>query len=200
MAGVCVAFGACSLYDDMSNAPWEEGAGDPFSYIDATNYSQWVYLNLRDGTVTPMSYDEEGLPEEWTFALHRYDCKTNGGAALETGFTSLDELRAALVAGSYSVRDKAFVEDTEDSIAIDMSHMMDSLLIYAPSMLNKELGKWLDVDISVMPPIYTPSGRTYIIRTREGEYAAVLFTGFTNPYYYDAKGYISFSCIYPLDL
>ncbi len=201
LVGVCAVLSACDLYDDMSKMPTDGNTDNSFAYIDATDYAQWIYLNLENGTSLALPYDDEAnVPDEWTFALHRYDCKTNGGAALETGFSSLDALQAAIGDSSYSIPKDGYVEDTPDSIAIDMSHMMDSVLIYAPSMRNNELSKWLDVDISVMPPIYTPSNRVYIICTREGVMGAVRFTGFSNPYYYDAKGYISFDYLYPIGL
>ncbi len=199
--GVCMALIACDVYDDMSLMPQSENGDGSFSYIDATDYKQWIYLNLEDGTGVTLEYDDTlNIPEQWTFALHRYDCKTNGGAAMETEFGSLEELQTALNGGEYSFAQSQFVPDTQDSIIIDMSHMMDGWLEYAPAMLNKEMGKWLDVDTSEMPPIYTASNRVYIICTREGTYAAVRFTAYSNPFYYDAKGYILFDYLYPLEI
>ncbi len=191
---------SCNLYDDMSKMPQTGGGDGRFSYVDATSYTQWVYLNLEDGSCVALAYnDSTDIPEEWTFALHRYDCKTNAGAAMETAFGSLEEMEEAMRQGTFSPENGQYVQDSPDSIYIDLSQMLDSVLVYAPSMVNKELSKWLDVDISGMPPIYTPSHKVYVIRTKEDEYVAVLFTSFSNPYYYDAKGYISFSYIYPLD-
>ncbi len=201
LLGVCATLVACDVYDDMSQMPQSEGGDGSFSYLDATSYTQWIYLNLEDGTGVTLEYDDTlNIPEQWTFALHRYDCKTNGGTAMETEFGSIDALVAALRGGEYAFSQSQFVADTQDSITIDMSHMMDGWLEYAPSMVNKELGKWLDVDTSEMPPIYTPSDRAYIICTREGTYAALRFTAFSNPFYYDTKGYISFDYLYPLEI
>ena len=39
---------------------------------------------------TPTEGQEE--PEEWTLAVHRNNVRTNGGAVLETSYTSMDEL------------------------------------------------------------------------------------------------------------
>ncbi len=197
---LCAVLFSCELYDDRTLMPTDSG-DNSFSYVDATDYAQWVYLNLEDGTSVALEYnDEADIPEEWTFALHRYDCKTNGGTACETEFSSLEALEKALSEGTFSVKGGDYVADVEDSIYIDLSHMIDSVVVYAPSLVNKELSKWMDLDLSFMPPIYTPSGRVYIICTRQGVYGAIRFTGYSNPYYYDAKGYISFDYIYPLEV
>lgn len=35
---------------------------------------------------------EQGAPSEWTLAIHRNNVRTNGGAVLETSYTSMDQL------------------------------------------------------------------------------------------------------------
>lgn len=187
------------IYDDPENMPVEEKE-NAYSYIDCTDYKTWVYLNLADGSQTSVAYDDtEGIPAEWTFAMHRYDCKTNGGSAYETDFTSIDELSAAIEAGTFTIPDaSAFTADVDSKVTIDMSHMMEGYLDYAESKVNEVLGRWLDVDTSQMPPIYTPSGKVYLIRAADGEVAAVDFTEYSNPQKYNTKGYISFEYIYPI--
>ncbi len=197
---ICAALVSCDIYDEMPQMPVGDSGDSSYTYIDATSYTQWIYLNLEDGTSVVLPYDDaDNVPDQWTFAMHRYDCKTNGGMAMETKFSTLDALVSALSEGTFDV-EGMYVADVEDSIIIDMSHMLDGWLVYAPSPVNKELGKWLNVDISDMPPIYTPSDKVYLICTQKGVYCAVRFMGYTNPYYYDAKGYISFDYIYPLNL
>ncbi len=202
MAGAPLALPSCDgIYDSLDDMPTGVDEGNSFSYIDATEYTTWTYVSLADHSTITLEYDDTvNIPDGWAFALHRYDCKTNGGGALETGFTSLEDLEASLGAGSYSVPEaSAFVPDVDGEIAIDMSRMMSGDIGYADSGINVELGKWLDLDTSVMPPIYTPSGRVYLLRMNDGTVAALLFTGFSNPFYYDAKGYISLDYIYPLE-
>lgn len=189
------------IYDDISNMPTDNITDNSFSYVDATDYTTWVYIDLADGTLTTLAYDDSiNIPDSWTFALHRYDCKTNGGSVCETAFTSIDEFRSAVESGLFTLPDETeFTADTDEEIIIDMSHMVEGILIYARSQVNVVMTRWLDVALVTMPPIYTQSGKVYLVRYPDGNDAAVRFTGFTNPYYYDAKGYISFEYIYPVE-
>ncbi|MCD8291978.1 MAG: HmuY family protein [Prevotella sp.] len=202
MIGVMYNLLSCdSIYDDISEKPASGQMGNSYSYIDATDYTKWVYINLDNGEITTLDYkDTLDIPEDWTFALHRYDCKTNGGAVLETSYTSLDDLQAAIKGGAFTEPEESqMVSDSPGQIIIDMSHMLDLYIIYDDDCLNEEFTKWLDVNISYMPPIYTPSNKVYLLRLKDGTYVAVRFTGFSNPYYYDTKGYISFDYIYPVE-
>jgi len=196
------AFAATScddIYDDPANIPTED-KDNAYSYIDATEYTNWVYLNLKDGSQTTLAYDNTAdIPAEWTFAIHRYDCKTNGGSAYETSFSTLDALTAAIEDGSFSVPDASqFTADEDSKITIDMSGMMEGNIGYADSKVNKVLGKWLDVNTSQMPPIYTMSNKVYLICESDGTVAAIKFTNYANPQKSNTKGYISFDYIYPL--
>lgn len=197
-AGLCLS--CDNIYDDPIEQSAESSDGS-FSYIDATDYTKWVYLNLKDGTSLTLDHDNTAdIPAEWTFAMHRYDCKTNGGAVCETAYTSIESMEKDIANGKYSLpqADK-FVSDTDGQITIDMSHMMDGYLLYADSPVNEEMGKWLDVNTSSMPPIYTMSDKVYLLRLADGTVAAVRFTAFSNPYNYDTKGYISFDYTYPIN-
>ena len=187
------------IYDDPSDVAPASGNGT-FSYIDATSYTTWVYIDLAAGTQTALPYDNtDNVPDGWTFALHRYDCRTNGGGVIETNYTSLDNLTDDLAAGRYTLPEATeYVPDEDDNITTDMSHMMDGYLVTAPSRINKVMGRWLNVDTSSMPPTYTMSGRVYLVSTANGTVGAVLFTAFSNPYNYDTKGYVSFDYVYPL--
>lgn len=202
MIGMLSTLLSCdSIYDDMSEMPTSGQTGNSYAYIDATDYTKWVYINLDNGDITTLDYkDTLNIPEDWTFALHRYDCKTNGGAVLETSYTTLDELQAAIKGGTFTEPEVAqMVSDAPGQIIIDMSHMLDLYIIYDDDYLNEEFTKWLDVNISYMPPIYTPSNKVYLLRLSNGTFVAIRFTGFSNPYYYDTKGYISFDYVYPLE-
>ncbi len=201
MMGALFMLPSCDgIYDDPNDMPVEQTTDNSFSYIDATSYTTWNYINLEDGSIYALEYDDTvNIPKNWTFALHRYDCKTNSGKAIETEFSSISDFLSAFEAGSYHIpEDSAFKCDTIGEIIIDLSQMMSEIIIYAESEVNKELSKWLDVDTSVMPPIYTPSNKVYLLKLEDGSIAAIRFTGFSNPFYYDTKGYISFDYIYPI--
>ena len=138
---------------------------------------------------------EQKEPEEWDIAVHRYDVKTNAGAVLETGFTGFSALRNA-----DAMPEGAYVEDvwTTAKIAIDMSGMMDGNIVYMESYYNEELSKWLNVDKSNMPPTYTLSNKVYMVKLKDGTYAAVRLTNYMNAS--GVKGFMTIDYIYPFEL
>mgnify|MGYP002858925389 CR=1 FL=1 len=161
-------------------------------YIDARDYEKWTYISLKDKSVdTANMVKEEPEPSRWDFALHRYDVKTNQGAARETEFLTMDALKAH---GHYD--EGLFVADTAGRVVVDMSTMMEGYLGYHASNVNKVLSRWLNVDTSTMPPIYTMSGKVYLLRLADGTFAALLFTDFMDES--SVKGYITIKYIYPL--
>lgn len=200
MAALVITASSCDdIYDDPNDMP-DTTKENSYQYINATEYTNWVYLNLKDGSQTTLTYDNTtDIPAEWTLAIHRYDCKTNGGSAFETTYTSLDDLTADIEAGKFSIPDASqFTADEDSKITVDMSGMMEGNIGYAESKVNKTLGKWLDVNTSQMPPIYTMSNKVYLIRESDGTVAAIMFTNYANPLQSNTKGYISFDYIYPL--
>ena len=169
-----------------------------FSQVKTVEYTEWAYIDLSARKVTTVQigeeYEEE-IPEEWDFAIHRYDIKTNGGAACQTDYTSIDDFIAA---GKLPEAGK-FVEDewTTNKIAIDMSGMMEGNIVYTDSYYNTVLSGWLNVDTSTMPPIYTMSSQVYLLRLKDNTYAAIRFTNYTNAK--GIKGYIDFDFSYPIE-
>ena len=160
-------------------------------HIDATSYARWTYIRLKGKkTDTSNVLKGEVEPAEWDFALHRYDVRTNGGSAFETECVSLEQLREQGVPAT-----ALFIPDTLSRVAIDMSGMMDGNILYDTCLLNLVLSRWMDVNTSTMPPVYTMSGRPYILRLADGSRAALHFTGFTDAS--GAKGYITIRYIYP---
>ena len=183
---------ACdSIYDEREAEPLTDG--HHFRNIDASRYTHWVYVNLQKGDTTSVSVSNDLPPEDWDIAFHRYDIKTRSGAGMETPYLSLDELKQAVDEGTF-VRPAAddWVRDVEDSIVVDMSHMMDGYLVYAPSHRNPALSHWVNVDMRSMPPLYTMSEQVYLVLLADSSCVAIRFTGFTNPNAYGAKGYVSF--------
>ena len=165
-------------------------------YIDATAYTEWHYISLHDKTVkTAAVGDEAAVPERWDFAVHRYDAKTCGGAVLETEAEAFGSLPPAGV-----LAQMPFEPDrrTDDRITVDMSQMMDGIIVYAEDDYNPVLSRWLKVDTSVMPPVYTLSNRIYVLRLQDGTCAALRLTNFMN----DAavKGFMTIDYCYPIEL
>lgn len=163
-------------------------------YINATDYTEWNYIDLHRKDVATKKVDDNA-PANWDFAVHRYDVKTNDGAVVEcsaTDFGSIPHLS--------TIPEESFVADewTTDKIIVDMSQMMDSVLVYTEDDYNPCLSKWLDVDKSTMPPIYTLSGKVYILRLTDGTYAALRLRNYMN----DAavKGFMTIDYLYPVQL
>lgn len=186
-----------NIYDDPIETEMEIKE-NKFSQVKTVEYTEWAYIDLSARKVTTVQIGEEyesQIPEEWDFAIHRYDIKTNGGAAFQTSYTSIDDFIAA---GKLPEAEK-FVEDewTTNKIAIDMSGMMEGNIIYTDSYYNAALSSWLNVDTSTMPPIYTMSSQVYLLRLKDNTYAAIRFTNYTNAK--GIKGYIDFDFSYPIE-
>lgn len=188
------------IYDDPDDFPFlKPSRAQSYQFVDCTNYTTWVYLNLHKQETLTLDYREPNVPMEWDLAMHRYDVKTNGGSGLETSYTSLDEFQSDVEKGLYGCPDESlWVSDVDDSITIDVSHMLEGYLVNVPAVINLELTKWLNVNISTMPPIYIPSNKVYLLRLSDSSVAAIRFMGFANPMRDNAKGYISFDYIYPV--
>lgn len=161
-------------------------------YVDATDYTQWHYIDLHDKQVVTASVNE-AAPANWDFAVHRYDTKTNGGAVTECAASDFGTLPAA---GSFPAEAFEADEWTTDRITVDMSQMMDGIILYAEDFYNPCLSRWLNVDTSTMPPIYTLSGKIYLLRLRDGTVAALRLANFMN----DAavKGFMTIDYLYPV--
>ena len=197
-----MSLSACNgIFENIYDAPIEtemEIKENSFSQVKTVEYTEWAYINLSERTVTTVKIGEEyesQIPDKWDFAIHRYDIKTNEGAAYKTTYTSIDEFKAT----GKLPKAEDFVEDewTTDKIAIDMSGMMDGNIIYTESYRNAVLSSWLDVNTATMPPVYTMSNQVFLIRLKDNTYAAIRFTNYMNAR--GIKGYIDFDFQYPLE-
>lgn len=161
-------------------------------YVNATDYTVWTYIDFKERRLDSLAVDDPA-PAQWDIAVHRYDAKTNGALVYGTSLTDIN-----LARGWTNSTGEEGVADvwTTDKIVTDMSTMMDGYLTYADSYYNPELSKWLDVDTSVMPPIYTLSDKVYVIQLSSGEKAAVKLVDFMSAA--GIKGYLTIQYIYPL--
>ena len=169
-------------------------------YVNTVDYYTWTYFNFHDFTTDTLIVDLDAddiladEPDEWDLALHRWDTRTNGGAALETEYTSLDQLAAATDWPSGT-----WVEDEwYEYVSVDMSGMMSGDIGYMSCYCNLELGKWMDVDTNSMPPVYTPSGKVYLVRFGDDTYAALFLTNYMSSS--GTKCYLTIDFIYPFTL
>lgn len=182
------------IYDEPDNV---NNTGTGFEnegeiFIDATSYTQWVYIDFSEQSIVTLGYDEDA-PQNWDIAVHRYDVKTNGAKVVETNYSDFDQAITATIDEADLVSDIW----TTNQIVIDMSTMMDGYLGYTESYYNPELSKWLNVDTSTMPPIYTPSGKVYIVYLPDGTRAGVKLLNFMNDM--QVKGYMTIQYMYPFN-
>lgn len=194
-------FSACDMLEEVYDDPIVEKQEGQY-YIDATDYAQWVYINLHTPTPTITTstirlddFTETGAPAEWDIAQHRYDVKTNDAAVMMTPYHSIQELEAA---GLPTEGDWMEDEESEQCITVDMSHMMEGYLTYAPGHKNTELGKWVEVDTSNMPPNYTMYDNVMLLRLADGTYAAIQLANFMSTDSYQVKGWMMVNYKYPL--
>jgi hypothetical protein len=194
---------ACNgLFDELYDDPIVENDKNGFIridsvnnsgtiYIDATSYLRWVYIDLHNKRIDTTDVYSDLSPESWDIAVHRYDAKTNGAGVLETNFISFADL---LAGGELPEGD--FESDKTGEIPVDMSDMINNNIVYHTTEVNHQLSRWLDVNISVMPPIYTLSKKVYIVSLNDGTYAALLLSNFMNSSL--VKGFMTIDYIYPL--
>ena len=164
--------------------------------------AQWVYINFHTPvptiTTSRISLDdfsEPDAPAQWDIAHHRYDVKTNDGAVIMTPYHSFAELEAAGIPENAEwVED----EESEQAITVDMSHMLEGYLVYAPGHKNKEMGKWVDVDTSTMPPNYAMHDNVMLLRLSDGTYAAVQLVNFMSTDHSQTKGWMTVNYKYPV--
>ena len=63
--------------------------------------------------------------------------------------------------------------------------------------MNQVLSRWVNMDFSTPPPVYTQSGKVYIVRTAEGKYAALQLLNYMSPT--GSKGYLTIDILYPYE-
>lgn len=202
---VKLADGSAKSYDPSSvssvtftqKADASKASTVSYQYVNATAYSNWVYFNLHQKNDSATVNYEKAYNGSWDIALHRYDFKTNNGAALETSYESIDALVSDINSGKFVVpATSQFVKDNHnDSIMTGLS-MAEGKMFYSKSDKNDELGKWLSLNMASMPPVYTLSGKVYLIALSDGTYAALKGNGFRNAE--GRSGNISFDYAYPI--
>lgn len=132
-------------------------------------------------------------PENWTFAVHRNNVRTNGGAVLETTYTSMDELPES----SEAFRNMTFTEDewSENAVWNSQDQMLQG---YGPSQgieVNKVLSSWLSMEIPPMPPSFSLNRHVFILRLKNGNYAALQLENYLSPS--GKKCYLTINYKYP---
>ncbi len=179
--------------------------------VDARDYNSWTYINLATGatqtvrdfsawnylssgsvtSTTPAVGSESDITIDWHIAIHRYDIKTNGGAALATEETNMGNVTSFTSSG--------YIEDenVENGIITDMTDMMKGIIGYASTAkVNPVLSKWLTATpTGTMPPYtYEPTNLIYVVKCTDGNYIKLKFTDNTNET--GTSGYVTFTYEY----
>lgn len=122
--------------------------------------------------------DVQPEPEKWTIAIHREMVRTNGCGVIETNYTSFDDLPAD---------SKAFIgsdfradEWSETDVWVEQGQMLNGYVGCQGIMLNKVLSDWYYCEMPP-PPRYTMNNHVFILRTKEGKFAALQLANHLSP-------------------
>jgi hypothetical protein len=189
---------------------------------DSTSTTEWTVFDIPTQAVTGQDsragiynywYDVFGLgisnhefrsftptapqpePPSWTIAVHRNNVRTNGGAVIETDFSSIAHLPDDI---SSIVQGKTFAEDEWDELNVwtVQSQMLSGIIGNQGININKQLSSWLRVDIPPMPPVFTLNNHVFILRLADGTYAALQLENYQSQK--GVKCYLTINYKYPL--
>lgn len=199
---LCAVFALTSCEGNNTNTPKkpDEVVSKEITNLDVHAYDKWTYLNLKTGKVTildnttPIIYmkgeekpgKDANVPADgWHLAFHRYEVMTNDGVALDTGKTSLSEIKEQ-PKGDYK-GDITVEYDPkkpgEYDMIVDLSKMMTGNVGFAKTFkINPVL--WIIVDkkkTGSMPPvIYSANNRVFAVKYKDGSWAKIQVTAAKN--------------------
>ena len=147
--------------------------------LDASRKKNWTYFSFATGQVVTVDKDSiidspKGL--DWDVAFCRFYTRTNSGDSN----SEKSGKGGALMTEVFSLEQAQIPED--DKFITDETGQLSPGMAVIVTSRNEELQKWLDVDISHMPPTYSIKNKNvFIIRCADGKtYAKVKFLGFEN--------------------
>ena len=122
--------------------------------------------------------DAQPEPSEWSFAVHRNNVRTNGGAVFETSYTSMDQLPES----SAAFANATFQPDewSEKEVWTSQEQMLQCLIPSQGININKVLSSWLKFKFNI-PPDYIPNNHIFILRLKDGTYAALQLADYLSP-------------------
>lgn len=133
-------------------------------------------------------------PDVWTLAVHRNNVRTHGCAVAATDFASLDELPS----DPEYYRGLSYTPDewNETDVWVIQDRMLSGLIGNQGITVNPVLSSWLGVSIPPIPPQFTLDSRVFIMRTPEGDYAALQLENYQNAL--GTKCHLTINYRYPL--
>lgn len=168
----------------LGDDEWDGRSGWTYNLVEGSKYTKYDFV--------PTSSQKDA--ENWDFAIHHFDIRTNGGAAATTDFSNLDGFKLT----DAKAYDDKLVSDvwTTNQVITDLSGMLGYRIGYQNSMVNMPLSSMVKMDFLTPPPTYFPSGKACVMRLADGSYAALLLKNYMSPK--GTKGFLTFDIIYPL--
>ncbi|MEG1498427.1 MAG: HmuY family protein [Bacteroidales bacterium] len=189
---LCIGIGFC-LWTACQKEPQGPSPAQNIKtvLVDGRNFDRWIYFSFQKGDTVQISNPQTDL--RWDIAFHRWDVKTNGGLsgvgkgeAKMTKFTDFN-ISMALPLESEWVKDTFLLTYMHRPIMSDSAPAEQRSWVPA----NKELGKWLLVNMSIIPPVYTMAKNIYWVRSAGGKMVQLRFDAYMNER--AEKGYVKFS-------
>ncbi len=183
----------------MTNAPYPI----PMEKVEDTGNKTGIYTYWYDifgKGVTVSEYRdfyptaEQSAPDNWSFAVHRNNARTNGGSVYETQLTDITQLSMS----KEELQQLTFTPDswTENVVWTDNSQMLNCLIGNQGITTNEVLSSWLRIDLPPIPPAFTHNNHVFILKLNDGSFAAIQLGNYMNEA--GTKCHLSINYKYPL--
>lgn len=115
--------------------------------------------------------DKQTEPENWTFAVHRNNVRTNGCGVCETSYMSIAELPTDLK----WLEQLEYTEDewNQTDVWAIKDRMLSGIIASQGIYINNILSDWLDMLIPPMPPAFSINSHVFILKLTDGSFAAL---------------------------
>lgn len=123
--------------------------------------------------------EKQPEPESWSIAVHRNNVRTNGGAAAATGYTDIN----AIPQTKSFLATLNFQSDewNETDVWTDQGKMLLGIIGNQGIEVNPVLSSWLAIWIPPMPPSFTMNDSVFVVRLKDGTYAALQLHDYQSP-------------------
>lgn len=169
-------FNTSSLWETMPISTTETSE----EFLERNNEKVGIYTYWYDvfgEGISNMEYrgfTSTGLqpePEQWTFAVHRNNVRTNGCLVAETDFTSLSQIPE----DSDWISTLSFTSDVwnQTDVWTVQDRMLNGIIGCQGIYINNVLSRWLKMTIPPMPPIFEINRHVFILKLPDYSFAAL---------------------------
>lgn len=128
----------------------------------AGDYTHWYYYSFDEQKVTKTEVGADE-PAVWDLAFHRFDIKTNDMGVIAYSADDYNKISEIPAEG--------YVLDVEnDSIAVDMTDVMNGNIGYVPSHINQAISRFVTYSLESYPPVYTYHPKSFVLRTKNARF------------------------------